>query len=195
MVRYGGAMPTITAATQIDYENFYEVDGAIREGVVEDAVWRRGNRERRLWLLDGRLHRLDGPAFIAVESGFRQWYREGELHREDGAAVIRPDGAREYWIEGMQEFWMLPEALWSIPSLRERLRYPVNPRLARCHLARYIEWQRRKALRLISRPRAPIPMSVLQASVAEALGSPDPELRRWGQSLMAVLARRSASSG
>jgi hypothetical protein len=79
-------------------------------------------RGTRVWHLDGRLHREDGPAvqysdggaiwfrcgkchrdggpaFILADGG-RLWYRHGKVHREDGPAVERADGRREWWLDG-----------------------------------------------------------------------------------------------
>jgi hypothetical protein len=56
------------------------------------------------WTMDGKLHRLDGPAMITrspvsgtvTEEG---WFRHGKLHRDDGAAYIKrkPDTERVYY--------------------------------------------------------------------------------------------------
>jgi hypothetical protein len=54
--------------------------------------------------LNGKLHRLDGPAFI-WKNGDGQWYKNGKLHRLDGPAILwKNEIARieEYWIEGVE---------------------------------------------------------------------------------------------
>ena len=38
------------------------------------------------WYLDGKLHRLDGPA-IERANGGREWWVNGELYREDGPSI------------------------------------------------------------------------------------------------------------
>jgi len=47
------------------------------------------------WLMNGRHHRLDGPAYI-LKSGTKIWSQFGIMHRIDGPAVITADG-REIW--------------------------------------------------------------------------------------------------
>lgn len=46
------------------------------------------------WLLNGKLHRTDGPAHI--ELGVTHWYQHGKHHREDGPAIIF-DNNTQYW--------------------------------------------------------------------------------------------------
>jgi len=41
------------------------------------------------WMLDDKLHRVDGPA-IYGKDGYQAWWINGEKHRVDGPAVIRP---------------------------------------------------------------------------------------------------------
>jgi hypothetical protein len=52
--------------------------------IIDDV----GNKR---WLLDGKLHREDGPAII-YSNGSKHWYINGKRHREDGAAIELPDG-------------------------------------------------------------------------------------------------------
>ena len=53
----------------------------------------------RIWWLDGKRHRTDGPA-AEWPDGTRKWYRFGKLHREDGPAVERANGTRAWWVDG-----------------------------------------------------------------------------------------------
>ena len=55
------------------------------------------NGNRQEWRLNGKLHRLDGPAIV---NGNRQeWWLYGKCHRLDGPAVI--NGKYQAWyIEG-----------------------------------------------------------------------------------------------
>ena len=55
-------------------------------------VYTSGNK---FWLLNGKLHREDGPA-VEYADGIKQWYLNGKLHREDGPAVEYPSGDK-YW--------------------------------------------------------------------------------------------------
>lgn len=49
------------------------------------------------WKLNGKLHRLDGPAKISPD-GQEFWYRNGKLHRDDGPAAVFPSGDKS-WIQ------------------------------------------------------------------------------------------------
>ena len=51
------------------------------------------------WWLEGKRHRDDGPAIIAV-NGNKYWYRNGKLHRTNGPAVEWHNGDIQYWIDG-----------------------------------------------------------------------------------------------
>lgn len=53
----------------------------------------------RYWKVDGKHHRLDGPALIAA-NGTRWWLQNDKLHRTTGPAIEYIDGGREYYIEG-----------------------------------------------------------------------------------------------
>jgi hypothetical protein len=74
--------------------------------------------------LDGKIHRLHGPAYISrmynVEAWFKDgerhrengpaythnrnmiWFQNGKLHRLDGPAVIERGGPKQYWIDGIK---------------------------------------------------------------------------------------------
>jgi len=51
------------------------------------------------WILNGQLHRDDGPAVIGAD-GTEKWYQHGQLHRGDGPAVTYPDGTELWWQHG-----------------------------------------------------------------------------------------------
>jgi hypothetical protein len=55
----------------------------------------------RRWTLDGKLHRLDGPA-AEYADGYRSWWVAGRRHRTDGPAVEYASGSREWWVDGTQ---------------------------------------------------------------------------------------------
>lgn len=54
---------------------------------------------RVCWYKDGKLHRIDGPAYIDG-LGTKHWYINGELHREDGPAVEHYNGVKEWCMNG-----------------------------------------------------------------------------------------------
>ena len=53
----------------------------------------------KVWKLNGRPHRLDGPA-VELYHGGEQWWVDGHLHRLDGPAKIYRDGDKEWHING-----------------------------------------------------------------------------------------------
>jgi hypothetical protein len=55
----------------------------------------------QFWLLDGKLHRVDGPAVIWT-NGNQFWYFRGKKHREDGPAIIWADGFQDWYLNGKQ---------------------------------------------------------------------------------------------
>ena len=60
------------------------------------------------WLLDGQLHRADGPAAVSYkEDGsilFQIWYLNGKFHRDDGPAMVFPDWEGEsWWVNGLNK--------------------------------------------------------------------------------------------
>ncbi len=57
------------------------------------------NNGTRKWLLNGKLHREDGPAF-EYANGDRYWYLNDNYHREDGPAVEYADGSRCWYLNG-----------------------------------------------------------------------------------------------
>jgi hypothetical protein len=51
------------------------------------------------WLLNGKLHRKDGPA-VEYSDGDTRWALNGLYHRKDGPAVIYPDGTKYWYLKG-----------------------------------------------------------------------------------------------
>ena len=77
------------------------------EKVTEEEVI--GNKEEptmetnifgtKRWLLNGKIHREDGPA-IEFKDGYKAWCLNGKRHREDGPAVEYADGTKFWWLNG-----------------------------------------------------------------------------------------------
>ena len=74
------------------------LDGKLHRTDGPAVIWADGTR---VWLVDGKKHRTDGPALIK-EDGTRMWLVDGKLHRTDGPAVIWADGTQAWWINGTQ---------------------------------------------------------------------------------------------
>ncbi len=53
----------------------------------------------RLWRLNGKFHREDGPA-KEFSDGNCEWWIDGKLHRENGPAVVKIDGYRAWYLNG-----------------------------------------------------------------------------------------------
>ena len=58
------------------------------------VIWPGGTNE---WWLNGKRHRVDGPAYEAEE--YKAWYLNGLLHREDGPA-IEEYHQKTWWLNG-----------------------------------------------------------------------------------------------
>ena len=59
------------------------------------------------WYLDGKLHRVDGPA-VEWADGSKYWFLNDKLHRVDGPAVEGFDGGKSWYLDGK----CLTQAQW-----------------------------------------------------------------------------------
>lgn len=50
------------------------------------------------WRLNGKLHRVDGPAIIGL--GDERWMQHGNFHREGGPAVTMSNGSEFWYLHG-----------------------------------------------------------------------------------------------
>ena len=57
-----------------------------------------GNDGSRMWFLNGKRHREDGPA-VEHPDGYKEWRFNGKVHREDGPAVEYASGKKEWWLD------------------------------------------------------------------------------------------------
>ena len=53
----------------------------------------------KVWSLNGKLHREDGPAYEGV-NGDKGWYINNSFHREDGPAIEYADGSKVWYYHG-----------------------------------------------------------------------------------------------
>ena len=77
-----------------------------KEGAFE-AEWANGHKE---WYLNGKQHRIDGPA-IERAGGTKEWWLNGQRHRIDGPAAEWANGDKEWWVNGKcypieKEYWL-----------------------------------------------------------------------------------------
>ena len=70
--------------------------GEIPNGFTGIAEYADGSKQ---WLLNGKLHRVDGPAWEWA-NGKKEWWLNGKRHRVDGPAVEGADGGKEWWLNG-----------------------------------------------------------------------------------------------
>ena len=74
------------------------------------------SRGVRAWYLNGRRHRLDGPAVI-WPSGREEWCVDDVWHRTGGPAFTNSCGARRWYLNGRQHRLDGPAVIW--PNGRE----------------------------------------------------------------------------
>ena len=78
-----------------DGTKFWIVDGQLHREDGPAVIRMNGTQE---WWLNGKLHREDGPAYISP-LGTQIWYKHDKFHREDGPALIRENGETEWYFE------------------------------------------------------------------------------------------------
>ena len=85
----------------------------------------------KLWYLNGKLHREDGPACESA-NGSKEWFLNGKLHREDGPAIEDGYGDK-YWYLNDEEYTeeefnakMNPAKELTVAELEKLLGYPVK---------------------------------------------------------------------
>lgn len=101
----------------VEFSDFKNL-GDVPDEDIKEIVWYKDGKPHReedlpaivkkstdknvsIWLIDGKRHRIDNPAFISTE--WQAWYNQGVLHRKDGPAVISKEGNREWWYNGLQQ--------------------------------------------------------------------------------------------
>ena len=68
---------------------------------MKQSVCRVNANGSKEWYLDGKLHRVEGPA-VEDADGTKEWYLNDKLHRTDGPAVEDADGTKEWHLNGQQ---------------------------------------------------------------------------------------------
>ena len=79
---------------------------------MTEPVCKIDNFGTKRWYLNGKPHRIDGPA-IEWANGSKSWWKHGRLHREDGPAVERINGIKKWWINGRLHREDGPAIEWS----------------------------------------------------------------------------------
>jgi hypothetical protein len=112
----------------IKVENY----GEIPRGFTGIAEWADGRKE---WILNGNLHRVDGPA-IEYANGRKQWFLNGEFHRVDGPAIEYANGRKDWYLngkrhredgpaieyaDGEKQWWLNDKHVFTLEPIREYL--------------------------------------------------------------------------
>ena len=89
------------------------------------------NNGSKIWYLNGKLHREDGPA-VEYDNGDKIWFLNCKLHREDGPAIEKSNGIIYWYLNGKEyteaEFnvKMNPVKELSVADLEKLLGYKVK---------------------------------------------------------------------
>ena len=71
----------------------------------------------KVWYLNGKRHRTDGPA-TEYTNGDKYWHLNDKLHRIDGPAIEYANGDKFWFLNDIQyseeEFEMAKEMLWAV---------------------------------------------------------------------------------
>jgi hypothetical protein len=78
--------------------------GEIPNGFTGIVKYADGGKE---WLLNGKRHRVDGPARV-WSNGRKEWWLNGEHHRVDGPARVWSSGRKEWWLNDNHVFILEP---------------------------------------------------------------------------------------
>ena len=110
-------------------------------------VYDNGNK---YWLLNGKLHREDGPA-IERADGSKSWFLNDNLHREDGPAIEGADGRKSWLLNGKLhredgpavegsygfKFWYLNGKLLTEQEFNKRMKKPCSGKLVEIEGVKY----------------------------------------------------------
>jgi hypothetical protein len=100
--------------------------------VDEPAILHKNGGEE--WWIDGKRHRLDGPAVTVIVDNIvtYEWWIGGKRHRRDGPAVIVSNGTEEWWMNDMRHRHDGPAVtkangirMWYFAGKRHRLDGPA----------------------------------------------------------------------
>ena len=63
----------------------------------EKSICETNSTGTKEWYLNGKRHRVDGPA-IEYQNGAKFWWLNGEVHRVDGPACEYANGDKHWWL-------------------------------------------------------------------------------------------------
>ena len=79
-----------------DGSRYWQVDGKFHRIDGPAYIDSEGSEE---WYQNDKLHRLDGPAI--TNAIYRGWWQNGNIHRLDGPAIIYIDGKKFWYTDGL----------------------------------------------------------------------------------------------
>jgi hypothetical protein len=79
----------------------------------------------KCWFQNGLLHRVGGPA-VEDSNGTTSWYRSGLLHREDGPAIEGRDGIKMWYVNNRLHRCDGPAVLWPASCQGKKQEYYLN---------------------------------------------------------------------
>lgn len=82
----------------LDYKQYYKNNLLHRENGPAFEYKTKSGRLSSSWYVDGKLHRIDGPA-VQHANGDKEWHQNGLLHRVDGPAIDRLN-VKEWYCNG-----------------------------------------------------------------------------------------------
>jgi hypothetical protein len=65
---------------------------------VDGPAWEGANGLKQ-WCLNGKRHRTDGPAWEGADGG-KEWFLNDKRHRVDGPAIEDADGTKQWFLNG-----------------------------------------------------------------------------------------------
>ena len=68
-------------------------------GILDKHIFCIDRYGTKVWYLNGKKHRLNGPAIKLVD-GNKAWCLNDKLHRENGPAVEYAKGGKDWWLHG-----------------------------------------------------------------------------------------------
>ena len=87
---------------KVSQNNGYASDDKVEDpGTPDQSSYVGDDKEVQKWVdIQGRLHRIHGPAQIFLRSMEKQWYYHGRLDNDNGPAVTRPSGTMFWYCGG-----------------------------------------------------------------------------------------------
>jgi hypothetical protein len=81
----------------------------------------------KIWRLNDKLHREDGPAVEGV-GGTKSWFLHGKRHREDGPAIDDADGNKVWYLNGSryEDVFEWAEALLKLKGINDPSEDQIN---------------------------------------------------------------------